>query len=200
VLLQTELAPSDANAPSFAVLTERAIMVAALTEELARAGREDDGAARRLRDLARGRGRALAEAALLFRLNGEHLETRWRGRAVRLLHAAATGMSVAPETPAATARFDLLEHIAALRPEAAFAEIAAREPRLLAIREQLLASRARARFESDFTHWLRTSSVVHHDLVALVGHARPDFDPLCSSVIAYAITSAYLADLAVSRA
>lgn len=199
MLVPTELASSDAKAPAFAVLTERAIGVAARTEELARDGREDDRAADELRELAGGRRRALAEAALLFRLNGEHLETRWRGLAVRLLHAAATGMTIAPETPAATARFDLLEHIAALRPEAAFAEIAVGEPRLLALREQLLASRARARVDSDFTHWLRTSSVVHHDLVALVGHARPDFDPLCSSVIAYAITSAYLADLAVSR-
>jgi hypothetical protein len=183
------------------VLTEHATRIAELAESLARSGREDDEAATELRRLAgdsRRWRRPLAEAAQLFKVNGEYLETRWRHRAVRLLAAAANGQPVPPEEPDQRARFDLLEHLSELAPELAFEELAAREPRLLTLREQLLSARAHAVGTSDFARWLRGSSVVHHELVALVGHARPDFDPVCSAVLAYAIASAYLADLAAA--
>lgn len=184
--------------PPFAVVTDRASRVAQRAEELARAGREDPAAVAELLELARGRRRTLADAAQLLRINGEHLEIRRRNRSVRLLTAAESGCPVKGEPPAVSARLDLLEGLASLPPELAFETLAAREPRLLALHDKLLGSRARAEDDSDFTRWLRLSGIIHHDLVELVGHGRRDFDPLCSSVIAYAIASAYLADFAVA--
>jgi hypothetical protein len=184
--------------PPFAVVTDRATRVAQRAEELARAGREDEAAVAELVELARGRRRTLAEAAQLLRTNGEHLEIRRRNRAVRLLTAAVTGCPIKPEPPAVSARLDLLEGLAALPPKLAFETLAAREPRLLALHDKLIGSRARAIDDSDFTRWLRLSGVIHHDLVELLGHGRREFDPLCSAVIAYAIASAYLGDFAVA--
>ncbi len=193
-----ELSPGAPAWPSFAVLAERATRIAEHAESLARAGHEDEAAADALRRLAHGRRRPLDQAAQLFKVNGEHREIRWRNRAVRLLDAVASGTPVAPEGPSASARFDLLERLRELPPDQAFQEIAAREPRLLALREQLLSARDGTGDASEFARWLRGSTVVHHELVELVGHARPEFDPLCSAVIAYAIASAYLAELAFS--
>ncbi len=198
---QREHSPGAPGSPSFAVLTERAARIAEHAESLARAGREDEAAADALRRLAHGRQRPLAQAAQLFKVNGEHREVRWHNRAVRLLDAVASGAPVAPEGPCACARFDLLERLRELPPDQAFHEMAAREPRLLALREQLLSARDGASDASPFTRWLRVSALVHHqlvELVELVGHARPEFDPLCSAAIAYAIASAYLAELAFS--
>jgi hypothetical protein len=184
--------------PPFAVVTDRATRVAQRAEELARAGREDEAAVAGLLELARGRRRTLAEAAQLLRTDGEHLEIRRRNRAVRLLTAAVTGYPIQPEPADVSARLDMLEGLASLPPRLAFEVLAAREPRLLALHDKLIGSRARANDDSDFTRWLRLSGVIHHDLVELLGHGRREFDPLCSAVIAYAIASAYLADFAVT--
>jgi hypothetical protein len=108
---QFDLPPRGQQYPTFAVLSQRATRIAQLAEALARAGREDDEAAAELYRLAcesRHWRRLLAQAAQLFKVNGEHLEIRWRYRAVRLLNAAATGQPVPPEEPAQHARFDLL--------------------------------------------------------------------------------------------
>ncbi len=181
------------------MLTDRATRVATRAEELARAGREDSAAVAELRQLARARRRTLAEAAGLLRINGEHLEIRWRNRAVRLLTAAVTGYPVKPEDPSVSARLDLLEHLAALPPALAFQELARREPRLLALHDKLSSSRAHQPEASDFARWLSVSTVIHDDLVDLLGHGRREFDPVCSAVVAYGVASAYLAELAASQ-
>jgi hypothetical protein len=181
------------------VLTDRATRIARRAEEFGRAGREDEAAAAELRVLARARRRTLAEAAQLLRINGEHLEIRWRNRAVRLLTAAVTGYPIKAEDPAVSARLDMLEALASLPSALAFDVLAAREPRLVALHDKLLSARSRASNDTEFTRWLRLSGIIHHDLVELLGHGRGEFDPVCSSVIAYAIASAHLADLAVSR-
>jgi hypothetical protein len=184
----------------FAVLTDRVMHVAERAQALARAGREDEAAVDELRALAHGRRRPLVEASQLFKVSGEHLEIRWRNRAVRLLHAATTGRRMQPEDPAVGTRLDSLERLAGLPVDRAFDELAAREPRLRMLRDQVLDAHAHAANDSAFAKWLRRSAAMHRDLVELVGHARPDFDPLCSAVIAYAIASAHLADLAASPA
>ncbi len=196
---QTDLFSEGPAFPRLAVITAHATRIAELAETLARSSREDDQAAAELRLLAhesRHWRRPLAEAAQLFRVNGEHLESRWRHRAVRLLSAAASGQPVAAAEPAQLARFDLLERVSALPAGQAFDELAAREPKLLALRQQLVRAPADNVDGAAFSQWLRASSMVHHELVPLVGHGRADFDPLCSAAIAYAIAGAYLADLA----
>ena len=199
--MPVDLPPRDASFPHFAVLNEHATRIARQAEALARSGCEDEEAAAQLRQLAgesRRWHRPLAEAAQLLRVNGEHLESRWRHRAVRLLSAAASGQPVASEEPAQRARFDLLEHLSELPTGAAFEELATREPRLLALRDQLRAAHPNPAADGEFHRWLHASSVVHHELVSLVGQRRPDFDPVCSAAIAYAIAAAYLSDLASS--
>ncbi len=199
--MHLDLPSRDATSPRFAVLTEHATRIAELAETLARSGLEDEKAAAQLRQVAgesRRWHRPLAEAAQLLRVNGEHLESRWRHRAVRLLSAAASGQPVATEEPAQRARFDLLEHLSELPSGVAFEELATREPRLLALRDQLREGHPNPAADGEFHRWLHGSSIVHHELVSLVGHRRPDFDPVCSAAIAYAIAAAYLSDLAVS--
>ena len=194
----TCLPPGVPPLPTFAVLTDRARHVALRAEELARGGREDEAAVAELRRLARGRLRTLAEAAQLLRTNGEHLEIRWRNRAVRLLSAAVTDCPVKAEDPSVAARLNLLERLASLPPAVAFEELATREPRLRTLHDRLRHSRARGLDDSDFARWLRLSDIIHHDLVDLLGHGRRTFDPVCSAVIAYAIASTHLADEAAS--
>lgn len=182
----------------FAVLTDRVMHIAERAQTLARDGREDEAAVEELRNLAHGRRRPLVEASQLFKVSGEHLEIRWRNRAVRLLFAATTGLPLQREDAAVGARLDSLERLAGLPLERAFEDLAAREPRLVTLRDRVLDARVHASNDSAFAKWLRRSEVMHRDLVELVGHGRPDFDPLCSAAIAYAVASAYLADLAAS--
>jgi hypothetical protein len=186
--------------PEIVVLNDPASRISKQAEEFAIAGRLDEKAAAELRRLA-GRSRhGLTDALQHFRARELHLEWRHYNRSVRLLEAAINNTAVAPEAPAVTGRLDQLARLLSLDAEVAFAELAAREPRLAALRDTAAALPVKRLPHSleDMREYSRTMHPLFEALQSLVGRKRADHDPVLSTETASGICSAYLRSLRYS--
>ncbi len=190
-------AQRKADAPEIVILNDKASRVVKRAEALAREGRLDEDAVAELRREA-GRSRhALTDARQNFRARGEHLEWRHYNRAVRLLDAAISKTPVAREDPAHTERLDVLERLSGLDREVAFNELAAREPRLLTVRDKITSLPAKPwpRSPGEMSEdWMLTKPIFN-EIRPLVGSERADHDPVLASQTAYAICTGYLRGL-----
>jgi hypothetical protein len=188
------------DAPESVILNDRASRVVNKAEELARAGRLDEDAVAEVRRAAGRHRLAMTDALLHFKARGEHLEWRHYNEAVRLLEAAINRTPVAPEDPAATPRLDALQRLASLDRDAAFAELAALEPGLAALRDEVAALPVRPwpRTHEEIRAALPAQQALTKRLRPLVGGERPDHDPILGSVTAYGICVGLLQRLGYS--
>ncbi len=171
--------------------------------QLAGAGREDPAAVAELRRLTGHRRDGKVQAVLgqvagRLAAGGIEAELRQHDRAIRLLRAAAWNVAVEPEDPAETARFDAVEELLSLPDEAAFDELAQREPELLRVRADLESelSQAAATAPSKPARHGPQYAQLHERLAPLLGPDRHPEDVLLSCRVALSVALRYLIRLA----
>jgi hypothetical protein len=127
----------DEPEPKVVWHTERSAALRSLAFELAEAGTDEREA---VEELARAAGRhpkELRRAAATVRAEGLAVEDETGCRVDRLLVAAATGGEVEPVTPDEAAWFAQVRALAALPIAAGFAALAAQEPELVVLADQV---------------------------------------------------------------
>jgi hypothetical protein len=180
-----------ADPPVGMILNDRAFAVVDKAQELARSGREDPAAVAEIQKVAGHRRHAVSDAALSLQSENRHLEIRATNRAFRLLQAAKAGGAVAPEDSSLSARFDAVDQLLGLSRKAAFAELVAREPRLLTVRATAYtqAAEIESMTLAEKQDLVRDHQRVSAELAPLVGPERTYEDLLLSTNVALGLAT-----------
>lgn len=192
---------STDDAPRTVMLNDRSRKLARRARELARQGREDPDAVADLANITGRHDRDLRIARLDFQRDGRHREVQVDNRAHRLLSAVRSGPPVTAVTAEDLHRIQMLEHFTAQPTDAQFNQLAALEPELASLAEQLEADQpaqslpppqSTDRSPAPNREKLARLHELRARLKLLVGPAATRDDPLLRSHIAADVAHTFL--------